>query len=174
MRRIRMFEAAGQDYRQVSMFEKTGIEEMSEGEKDRLSEMLGEIGFELNEEKKIHRSPYIYDYFCAICDGDEDSDTYEFCPGICYSRSCDMFVGTAIELPLNHMLIVSRTVDDYWQVQLIIIAQLRYKAEKMSEARFRCDDWRGLVLLMTEIVAPKVGKVGKVEEMFRDMLNLDL
>ena len=31
-----MFEAAGQDYRQVSIFDKTGTEEMAEGEKDRL------------------------------------------------------------------------------------------------------------------------------------------
>lgn len=160
MRRIKTFEAAaggaGDLYREVELLQSDGLEEMSDGEKARLDELLSGMGFWRDDDYNH--------WMCDVCEGDDPE-----CPAVSYVIEHEQmpFFGDRLE----HMVIVTKDTDDYWQVEFFV---LLHRAVDFFESRFRCDDWRGVEALLRGHVAAKVAEARALAGLFASAVRTGL
>ncbi len=141
-----MFESAGADYWVTDKIVTGGLEEISEGEMRRLVSLMERMGFS-REDHDDHST------YCEICHHGPPEEYSVVGGPRCPAVSFDFSHGRLGPFVLEHIVCITKTQDDYWQVQFGLY-ELEY--DDYREALFRCDDIRGLESFLSTHVAAKL------------------
>jgi hypothetical protein len=150
MRRIKMFEAQQgrtEDYKQVDKISDERLEEITEGELNRVRSVLEPMGLE-------YRHDTVHYYFYL---GEDD-------PQMVFTQT--YAIGN---LEITHFIVISKTEDDWWQVEFIV--ETDSLEEDYNKAMFICDGLRGLEALLRGHVANKVKEIKSLKDIMRSVSN---